>query len=35
MRPGLFLPRIEKKGAKKIPFQTAGWKVREKIHRPP
>ena len=24
-----------KKGARKIPFQTAGWKVREKIHRPP
>ena len=26
---------FRKKGAKKIPFQTAGWKVREKIHRPP
>ena len=34
MRPGLFLSRMEKRG-QKVPFQTAGWKVREKIHRPP
>ena len=34
MRPRLFLSRMEK-GDKKAPFQTAGWKVREKIHRPP
>ena len=35
MRPGLFLTRIEKREQKKIPFQTTGLKVREKIHRPP
>ena len=35
MRPGLFLSRMEKGDRKKVPFQTAGWKVREKIHRPP